>query len=80
MRIFVVGGAGYVGSHCVRRLVAAGHAVTVYDNLHSGHREAVDPKAAFIEGDLGDEAKLEGVLKAGRFDAALHFAAHLNVG
>lgn len=80
MRIFVVGGAGYVGSHCVRRLVAAGHTVTVYDNLHSGHREAVDPKAVFIEGDLGDEAKLDGVLKAGRFDAAMHFAAHLNVG
>jgi UDP-glucose 4-epimerase len=80
MKIFVVGGAGYVGSHCVRRLIAAGHAVTVYDNLSAGHRAAVDPKATFIEGDLGDAATLDGVFEAGRFDAAMHFAAFLNVG
>jgi UDP-glucose 4-epimerase len=80
MRIFVVGGAGYVGSHCVRRLVAAGHEVSVYDNLAAGHRQAIDPKATFIEGDLGDPARLAGVFEAGRFDAAMHFAAFLNVG
>lgn len=44
MHIFVTGGAGYVGSH--KRLLAAGHAVTVYDNLVHGHRDAVDPRAA----------------------------------
>jgi len=80
MKIFVVGGAGYVGSHCVRRLVAAGHAVTVYDNLSAGHRAAVDPKATFVEGDLGDPASLDGVFEEGRFDTAMHFAAFLNVG
>ncbi len=80
MRIFVVGGAGYVGSHCVRRLIAAGHEVTVYDNLVAGHREAVDPKATFIEGDLGDQVQLEGTFSGGRYEAAMHFAAFLNVG
>ncbi len=80
MRIFVVGGAGYVGSHCVKRLVAAGHEVTVYDNLCAGHRAAVDRGARFVEGDLADSARLDEVFKAGRFDAAMHFAAFLNVG
>jgi UDP-glucose-4-epimerase GalE len=80
MRIFVAGGAGYVGSHCVRRLVAAGHEVTVYDNLSAGHRQAVDPKATLVQGDLGDPVRLDGVFQCGRFEAAMHFAAFLNVG
>jgi UDP-glucose 4-epimerase len=78
MKVFVTGGAGYVGSHCVRRLVSAGHAVTVYDNLVYGHRQAVDSAATFVEGDLADAAKLNDVLRSG-FDAVLHFAAYLNV-
>jgi UDP-glucose 4-epimerase len=80
MRIFVAGGAGYVGSHCVRRLVAAAHEVTVYDNLCAGHRQAVDRRAEFVEGDLAEAARLDEVFKVGRFDAAMHFAAFLNVG
>lgn len=80
MKILVVGGAGYVGSHCVRRLVAAGHDVTVYDNLFAGHRAAVDSKAHFIEGDLGDRVHLDQVLQSAQFDAAMHFAAFLFVG
>ena len=80
MRIFVCGGAGYVGSHCVRRLVAGGHQVTVFDNLVSGHRQAVDPAAEFVQGDLADAARVKRVLEDGRFDAAMHFAAFLNVG
>jgi UDP-glucose-4-epimerase GalE len=80
MRIFVTGGAGYIGSHCVRRLAAAGHDVAVYDSLVFGHRRAVDPRAAFVQGDLADARKLGEVLAAGRFDAAMHFAAFLNVG
>jgi UDP-glucose 4-epimerase len=79
MRIFATGGAGYVGSHCVKRLVAAGHEVAVYDNLVYGHRQAVDRAATFIEGDLADVEKLNQVLQAGRFDAVMHFAAYLNV-
>jgi UDP-glucose 4-epimerase len=52
----------------------------VYDNLCAGHRQAVDPRARFVEGDLADSAQLDEVFKAGRFEAAMHFAAFLNVG
>jgi UDP-glucose 4-epimerase len=80
MRILVVGGAGYVGSHCVRRLLAADHRVTVFDNLSAGHRAAVDPRATFVLGDLADRAALDRALTAERYDAAMHFAAFINVG
>jgi UDP-glucose 4-epimerase len=80
MRIFVTGGAGYVGSHCVRRLVEAGHAVTVFDNLSKGHRQAVAPKASFIHGDLADTDRVRDALRSEAFDAVMHFAASLDVG
>ena len=79
MRIFVTGGAGYVGSHCVRHLLASGHAVTIYDNLVHGHRAAVPPEAVFIEGDLADAEGVRAALAAG-FDAVMHFAAYAYVG
>lgn len=80
MKIFVVGGAGYVGSHCVKRLVEAGHKVTVYDNLSAGHRQAVPSDVTFVQGDLGDRVTLDGLFDAGGYDAAMHFAAFLDVG
>lgn len=80
MRLFITGGAGYVGSHCVRALLKAGHSVTVYDNLSFGHRAAVHADASFIRGELSDAGRITEVLSAGRFDAVLHFAAWLNVG
>jgi UDP-glucose-4-epimerase GalE len=79
MRVLVTGGAGYVGSHCVRRLVAAGHEAVVFDNLVQGHRAAVDPGARLIEGDLADGALVGRTLGDGGFDAVMHFAAHLDV-
>jgi UDP-glucose 4-epimerase len=79
MRILVTGGAGYVGSHCVRRLVADGHAVTVFDNLEYGHRQAVRPPAELVVGDLSDPDALARALAPG-FDAVLHFAGYTNVG
>ena len=80
MRVFVTGGAGYVGSHCVKRLLAGGHEVSVFDNLSAGHREAVDPRADFVQGDLSDKARLADLLRPGRFDAVMHFAGSLDVG
>ena len=54
MKVFVTGGAGYIGSVTVDSLLAAGHEVVVFDNLYMGHREAVNPNAVFIEGDLAN--------------------------
>lgn len=80
MRIFVTGGAGYVGSHCVRHLLAHGHEVVVYDNLSYGHRASVPPGAQFIRGDLADGELLATTLCGARVDAVMHFAAYAYVG
>jgi UDP-glucose 4-epimerase len=56
MNVLVVGGAGYIGSHCVRQLVAAGHRPVVLDNFVYGHRAAVSADTKLYEGNLGDEA------------------------
>lgn len=80
MNIFVTGGAGYVGSHCVRRLIAGGHRVTVFDNLSKGHRAAVPAEAAFIPGDLGNIDQIKAAFEQTRYDAVMHFAAFIEVG
>ena len=80
MNIFVTGGAGYVGSHCIRALCEAGHNVVVYDNLSTGHRDAVEPPATLVVGDLGDTNRLKATLADGAFDAVMHFAALAEVG
>ncbi len=80
MNIFVTGGAGYVGSHCVRRLCEQGHKVTVFDSLVAGHRAAVDRRAAFVRGDLAEPLEVREALDGGKFDAVMHFAAFLDVG
>jgi UDP-glucose-4-epimerase GalE len=76
--VLVTGGAGYVGSHAVRELLEAGHAVTILDDLSEGHREAVPADALLVEGDLGDPGALARALA--RADAVLHFAALAYVG
>jgi UDP-glucose 4-epimerase len=76
MNILVTGGAGYVGSHCVEELCEAGESVVVFDNLYYGHREAVHPKAEFIQGDLKDADVVERVFAERPFDAVMHFASH----
>ena len=80
MRILVTGGAGYVGSHCVRELCNAGHDVVVLDNLSIGHRQAVDARALLIEGDLADEALVDRAVGQNRPEAIMHFAALAEVG
>ena len=79
MRILVTGGAGYVGSHCVRHLLAAGHEVVVFDNLSRGHAAAV-PTGLLVQGDLSDQAKLAALLGECRIEAVMHFAALALVG
>src|SRR5688572_7045497 len=79
MRILVTGGAGYVGSHCLRRQLDEGHEAVVYDNLWQGHRQAVPP-GLLVEGDLNDEAKLAALLNDRKIDAVMHFAALALVG
>jgi UDP-glucose 4-epimerase len=76
----VVGGAGYVGSTSVETFVAAGHTVTVYDNLSTGHRAAVIPGARLVVGDIHDTVLLEKVLREDRIESVLHCAARSLVG
>ena len=80
MNVLVVGGAGYIGSHCVRQLIAAGHHPVVLDNLVYGHRAAVAPGVALHELNLGDEAGVERVLRTERIELVMHFAAYCYVG
>jgi UDP-glucose 4-epimerase len=80
MKVFVTGGAGYIGSVCVEELLRAGHQVTTYDNLKEGHRSAVDNQAQFVHGDLGDEPRLARALRESKPETVLHFAAHALVG
>ncbi|MDZ4200018.1 MAG: UDP-glucose 4-epimerase GalE [Kiritimatiellia bacterium] len=80
MKIFLTGGAGYIGSVTTELLLDQGHDVTVFDNLSRGHREAVDPRAVFVRGDLCDAAVVADAVAAARPDAVLHFAAFALVG
>lgn len=80
MKVFVTGGAGYIGSVCVEELLNAGHDVTVYDNLSEGHRGAVDNRAVFVQGRLSDEGALAQAVKDSKCEAVLHFAANALVG
>lgn len=77
--VLVVGGAGYIGSHMVKRLVRAGYAVTTLDNFSSGHRDAICG-GQVAEGDLADAAGLAEIFSAQKFDAVFHFASFIQVG
>ena len=80
MNILVTGGAGYIGSVTAEALLKAGHSVTVYDSLVTGHRAAVPDGAAFIQADLSDSHALVETLTKEKFDAVVHFAAFIEAG
>lgn len=80
MNVLVVGGAGYIGSHCVRQLLAAGHRPVVLDNLVFGHRGAVAAGVPLYTEDLGDEAAVGEILSREKIEAVMHFAAFAYVG
>jgi len=76
MKVFITGGAGYIGSVCSELLLNEGHEVAIFDNLIEGHRRAVDSRARFIQGDLADRDQIERALSSTRPDSVMHFAAY----
>ncbi len=79
MTVLVTGGAGYIGSHTVRHLLAAGHEVVVLDNFYSGHRWAVAKEASLVEGDIADQQLVGDVIKQYDVTAVVHFAGYIVV-
>jgi UDP-glucose 4-epimerase len=79
MLIFVVGGAGYIGSHMVKMLLGAGHQVVTLDSLVGGYRDAV-LGGEFVQGDLADVALLNELFRQYAFDGVMHFASFIQVG
>ena len=75
MNVLVTGAAGYVGSIVTEELVKRGHVVVAFDNLQRGHRTAIHPKVAFIEGELADLGLLQNVFQQHGIDSVMHMAA-----
>ncbi|MGZ8252344.1 MAG: UDP-glucose 4-epimerase GalE [Methylophilaceae bacterium] len=79
MKVLVVGGAGYIGSHMVKMLVDQGHSVVTFDNLSSGFRDAV-LGGEFVKADLADLAAIDRVFEEYKPEAVMHFASYIQVG
>lgn len=80
MKILVLGGAGYIGSHTVRELLKNGYEVVIADNLQTGHTESVPDCVKFYEGDIRDKNFLDRLFETEKIDAVVHFAANALVG
>lgn len=80
MKILVAGGAGYIGSVCTEYLLDRGHEVVVFDDLINGHRQAVDPRATFVRGNLADREAIRAAVGDNRPEGVIHFAAFIEVG
>ncbi len=80
MNVLVIGGAGYIGSHCVRQLIQAGHRPIVLDNLVYGHTGALLKEVKFYKGNLEDKKTVGEILDTEKIDLVMHFAAFINVG
>ena len=80
MAVLVLGGAGYIGSHTVYELIDRGEDVVIVDNLETGYKEAVHPKARFYRGDIRNRSFVDSVFDKEKIDAVIHFAANSLVG
>ena len=84
MNVLVTGGAGYIGSHLIGVLSSAGHNCTVYDNLITGHAEALRstgvPPVKLITGDISDTPALTAAMRENEIDAVIHLAAFIEAG
>src|SRR3954465_8977824 len=81
MNVLVAGGAGYIGSHTVKRLKEAGHTPVIYDNASRGHKEVAGILGVpAVWADLNDKGKLTSALKEHRIETVMHFAAYAYVG
>jgi UDP-glucose 4-epimerase len=81
MNVLVAGGAGYIGSHTVKRLKETGHSPVIFDNLSRGHRQVIEIlKVPAVTADLNDRAVLTDCLKKFKIDTVMHFAAYAYVG
>jgi len=79
MRILITGGAGFIGSHIADACLAAGHSVTIVDDLSTGRMRNVPPAAAFVKADIRDREALAAVFRDGKFDVVNHQAAQMDV-
>ncbi len=80
MRVLIVGGAGYIGSHVAKAFISRGHEVTVYDNLSSGLRQNLLSKSEFVHGEIADELKLRDLMATSGIEAVVHLAAFKAAG
>ena len=79
MPVLVTGGAGYIGSIMVRRLLEEGYEVLVLDNLARGHRKAIDPRAKLFIGNLYNDIFLLDIFRNQKIQAVLHFAGYISM-
>ena len=77
--ILITGGAGYIGSHIVEKLVKTNANIFIIDNLTTGFRKLINKKAFFIKGDIGDFIKVKKIIIKNNINSIIHLAAHLNV-
>lgn len=80
MKLLITGGCGYIGSVATRFFCDKGHSCVVFDNLERGHRQALDPRAKLVVGDLREPSDIQLALRQNRVDAVVHFAAYALVG
>ena len=79
MKTLLTGGAGYIGSNAALSLLDEGHEVAIIDDLSTGNKKLVPPKAAFIECNINDSQTINSLLQKEQFDLLMHFAGFIQV-